>query len=273
MDTEELTSARTLLFVPGHRPDRFAKAFSSGADVVICDLEDAVGPERKAEARAAVVAWLDAHPETVVRINPPDTEWFGADVEALAGRARLIMLPKASTGGLATLKNQLSASSRIVALVETAAGVLHAAAIAADPSVVRLALGNVDLGAELDVSPDDRQALLAARSALVLASAAAGRPRPLDGVTLTVDDVDQVASDMRHAASLGFGGKLCIHPRQVMPTHRALTPTAEQIEMARRVVEAAGEGDVTVLDGRMLDAPVVLRSRRLLDRVERNDKS
>jgi citrate lyase subunit beta/citryl-CoA lyase len=264
--TDQLQAARTLLFVPGHRPDRFAKAAASGADCIILDLEDAVGPDHKDEARAHAATWLAAHDTSLVRINPPGTPAHEDDLAALHPWLEAVMLPKASSRSVAGVAGKLRAECRIVALVETATGVLEASAIAAHPSVVRLALGNVDLGAELGVDPDDRQALLWARSLLVLASAGAAKASPVDGVTTSISDPDRVRADTEHAASLGFSGKLCIHPRQIHPAHLALAPTDAQLAEAERIIEAAGDGDVTVLDGKMLDKPVIVRARSLIAR-------
>lgn len=264
MLADQLQAARTLLFVPGHRPDRFAKAAASGADRIILDLEDAVGPDHKDEARAHAATWLAAHDTALVRINPPGTAAHDDDLAALHPRLRAVVLPKASSQSVADVAGKLPAQCRIVALVETATGVLQAPAIAAHPSVVRLALGNVDLGAELGVDPDDRQALLWARSLLVLASASAALASPVDGVTTSISDPDRVRADTEHAASLGFSGKLCIHPSQIDPAHLALAPTDAQLAEAERIIEAAGDGDVTVLDGKMLDKPVIVRARSLI---------
>jgi citrate lyase subunit beta / citryl-CoA lyase len=264
--TSALTTARTLLFVPGHRPDRFAKAAASGADAIILDLEDAVGPDLKGQARQAVRDWLRQGGDGIVRINPPGTDMYTDDLTALADAPRTVMLPKATPDATADVLHRLPAGSTVVALIETAAGVLDAAATARTPGVLRLALGNVDLGAELGIDPDDHDALRTARSTLVLAAAAAGLTPPVDGVTTTLDDPAVLTDDVHRAAALGFTGKLCIHPRQIQPTHRALAPAADQITWAQRVVDATGDGNVTVLDGKMLDKPVIDRARRILHR-------
>ncbi|MEU6145583.1 CoA ester lyase [Streptomyces sp. NPDC047081] len=267
---DDLAPARTLLFVPGHRPDRFAKAAGSGADGIVLDLEDAVGPELKDAAREHVRAWLADGGRGVVRVNAPGTEWYDADVAALSGRPCPVMLPKAADPDqVGRLLADLPAGSAVVPLIETAAGVLEARSICAAPGVVRAAFGSVDLGAGLGVDPDDRAALATARSLLVLASAAAGTAPPLDGVTTALDDERALRADTRHAATLGFSGKLCVHPRQVAVVHAEFAPSDEELRRAKEIVAAAGEGSVAVLDGRMIDRPVVERARRLLDRAHR----
>jgi citrate lyase subunit beta/citryl-CoA lyase len=252
-----LTAARTLLFVPGDRPDRFAKAAAAGADGVVVDLEDAVAPADKDAARAHAVAWLAAGNEVVVRVNAVDTPWYEADVAALAGSP--IMLPKAERAADVERTGPV-----VVPLVETAAGLAAAREVCAARGVVRVAFGSIDLAAQLGVDPGSHRALLHARSTLVLAAAAAGCAPPLDGVTTALDDPDVLRRDTEHAVELGFTGKLCVHPRQVGPVHAALRPSEEDIAWAHRVL-AAGESAVAV-DGQLVDRPVLLRARRLLDR-------
>ncbi|HEY7595837.1 MAG TPA: CoA ester lyase [Actinophytocola sp.] len=257
-----LAEARTFLFVPGDRPDRFAKAAAAGADVVVVDLEDAVAPADKAAARAHAVAWLAAGNEAVVRVNAAGTPWHAEDVAALAGAP--LMLPKAEHAA-----DVERAGPVVVALVESAAGVAAAREVCGAAGVVRVAFGSIDLAAELGVDPASHTALLHARSALVLAAAAAGGPPPVDGVTTALDDPAAIRRDTAHAVELGFTGKLCVHPRQIEPVHAALRPSEEDIEWARRVLAASAAGSATAVDGRLVDRPVVLRARRLLSRAGR----
>ncbi|MGW1783986.1 HpcH/HpaI aldolase/citrate lyase family protein [Streptomyces sp. NPDC002143] len=263
-ETAALASARTLLFVPGHRPDRFAKAAVSGADAIVLDLEDAVGPDAKTQARENVRAWLADGGTGIVRINAPGTPWYEEDVAAVDAGPCTVMLPKASQPGqVASLLDRLAPGSRVLPLLETAVGVLDARSVCAVPGVVRAAFGSVELG----VDPDDRTALAYARSQIVLASAAAGVAPPLDGVTTAVDDEPGLTADTAHAAVLGFTGKLCIHPRQVPVVHTAFAPPRQERERAREIVDAAGDGSVAVVNGRMIDKPVVDRARHLLRRL------
>lgn len=257
---EHVGQARTFLFVPGDRPARFATAAASGADIVVIDLEDAVTPAAKPAAREHTRRWLaDGHP-AMVRINGTGTSWHHDDVRLVTDfPAATVMLPKAERAEQFTGWS----AAAVVALVETACGVASAAAVGALPAVHRLAFGSMDLAAELGVDPAHRDALLAARSALVLASAQAGLPPPIDGVTADVVDTGNTAADTSYARSLGMTAKLCVHPRQVAAAHRALAPSAADINWARAVVDASGTG-VTVVDGRMVDLPVLTRAQTIL---------
>ncbi len=255
-----IAAARTLLFVPGNRQDRFGKAAAAGADAVVLDLEDAVAPDDKAAARARVLAWLAAGNDAVVRVNAVGTPWYADDVAAVRDHATAVMVPKAARAA------DLTGLPEVVALIETAAGVAAARELCAAPNVVRAAFGSIDLATELGVDPDSRTALLHARSALVLASAAAGCAPPIDGVTTTLDDAAVVREDALHAVSLGFTGKLCVHPRQVEPVHEALRPTEDELRWAHAVLGASRDGGVTAVDGKLVDRPVLLRAERLLAR-------
>lgn len=261
-----LETARTLLFVPGSRPDRFEKAAASRADLVVLDLEDAVAAAGKAEAREHVRRRLADHPGAV-RINAAGTQWFVDDLDAVAAHPCVVMVPKAeSAETLEHVAGRLVSGSAVLGLVETAAGAVRASELAQARGVARLAFGSFDLAAELGVSPDNREAMAWTRGALVVASAASGIAAPLDGVTGDVGDEAALRDDVEHALRLGFSGKLCIHPRQVAVVHDVLTPSQDELAWARAVVAAAiaAKGDVAVLDGKMVDRPVVERARRLL---------
>jgi len=250
--------------VPGDRPERFTKAAGCGADGVVLDLEDAVEPARKLSARRNVADWLASGGAGVVRINGAETPWYTDDLAMVAEYGCPVMVPKAEPETLRSAR----LTAPVIALIETAAGVLAAPAICAVPGVTRAAFGSIDLSTEIGIDADDYDALCAARSAMVLASAAVGRPAPLDGVTVNVRDTDVVRKDAAAAARLGFGGKLCVHPNQVSAVNEMFSPTDDQITRARAVVTAAGAGGAAVLDGRMLDRPVLERARKILSRVE-----
>jgi len=267
--------ARTLLFVPGHRPDRFDKAAAAGADAVVLDLEDAVAADAKDAARAAVVGWLrTAVPgvPVLVRVNAAGTPWHADDVAALASLPTppaALVLPMAEPGEALTALG--AGPVPVVALVETAAAVLDARAVAATPGVVRLALGSFDLAGELGVDPLERAAIDPARTALVYASAAAGLPGPVDGVRGAVDDEAGLREETVQARRLGLTGKLCIHPRQVGLVAEVLRPSADEVAWARRIADAGVDGVATV-DGQMVDKPVVDRALRILQSLPKENR-
>ncbi|WP_460938365.1 HpcH/HpaI aldolase/citrate lyase family protein [Phycicoccus ginsengisoli] len=261
--------ARSLLFVPGDRPDRFDRAAASGADLVVCDLEDAVTARAKDTAREEVTRWLRAAGPAAVRLNAVGTPWHAADCAALRDVAGLsaVMVPKAEDpDALGTLAASLG-DIPVVALVETALGLHRAVDLAAVPGVVRLAFGSVDYALDTGCAQDDT-ALLHARSSLVVASRVAGVAQPVDGVTVALDDADAAGHDAAQARRLGFAGKLCVHPRQVPAVNAAFTPSAEEVDRARRVVAVAGEGAASRVGGEMVDVPVLERSRRILRQAE-----
>lgn len=259
------TPHRSYLFVPGDRPERFDKAWASGAHAVIVDLEDAVAPERKAAARAALSAWLHPDHPVLVRINAADTAWFREDSE-LAGRPGVagIMLPKAERReDIETLR--AAGARAVLPLIETAIGFDQARALAATAGVERLAFGSIDFQLDLGISGED-DALLAFRSGLVLASRLAGVVAPIDGVCTAIDDPAPLAAEAAGARRLGFGGKLCIHPRQVQAVNAAFSPSGAEVGWATRVLQAAAgaAGAAVAVDGKMIDRPVLLRAQAIL---------
>lgn len=252
------------LFVPGHRPDRFAKAAAAGPDAVIIDLEDAVPRDAKDQARANLTAGLAELP-VLVRVNGVGTPWHDQDIAAVARmKPAAVMVPKAeSPAAIDRIAAVLGPDLPIIALVETAAGLAGARALAAHPAVGRIAFGSVDFCADLGCA-HEREALLAARSELVLASRLAGLAAPIDGVTLAVDDPAAANGDARYALQLGFGGKLAIHPAQISPIRQGFQPSAAEVEWARKVL-ASGDGAASV-DGEMVDEPVRVRARSIIAR-------
>jgi len=257
---------RSYLFVPGDRPERIAKARASGADAVIVDLEDAVAPASKIAARDAVAGVLDAAAPVVLRINGSDTAWFDDDARLAAHPAvAAVMLPKAASAEPVAALRSASGGKPVLALVESAAGMANLAGLAAAAGVARLVFGSIDFQLDLDIADDDL-ALLAFRSQLVLASRLANLPAPVDGVTTAIDEAVRVETESRRARSLGFGAKLCIHPKQVAIVNAAFSPSADELAWAHRVVDAAAAagGAAVAVDGRMVDAPVLAHARRLL---------
>ena len=252
-----IAEARSFLFVPGDRPDRFAKAAAAGADVVVLDLEDAVAQAAKEAARAHVAAWLAEGHTAVVRVNAAGTPWHAGDLAAVRDAAA-VMVPKAERPA------DLDVHPSVLPLVETARGIAAAAELCAVDGVVRPVFGSIDFAEDIGVDPLSRTALLHARSTLVLAAAVAGCAPPVDGATMALSDVDVVRADTRHAVELGFTAKLCVHPKQVPVVHEALRPSEEEVAWARSVL-AAGDG-VAAVGGQMVDRPVLLRARRVLAR-------
>lgn len=260
--------SRAWLFVPAHRPERFDKALASGADRVIVDLEDAVAPADKDAARAALAAWLAGTQAGVaVRLNAADTAWFEADLALLDHAAvQAVVLPKAEDTAVLARLHALRPDAALVPLVESAAGLAAARALAAAPGVLRLAFGHIDFQVDLGLRGAAEDDLLPWRCELVLASRLARIAPPLDGVTVALDDPDVLQADVQRACRLGFGGKLCIHPRQVAAVRAGFAPTPEQVLWARRVLEtaAAAGGAAVALDGKMIDKPVMLRAEAIL---------
>jgi citrate lyase subunit beta/citryl-CoA lyase len=258
---------RSYLFVPGNRPERYAKACASGADAVIIDLEDAVPPAEKASARAALSAWLSAASPVLVRINAAETEWFRDDL-ALCSRSGVagIILPKAARlSDIQHLVEHANVDTAVLPLIESAQGFSDALALARAPQVQRLIFGSLDIQLDLGMSAEEEE-LLYFRTHLALVSRLAGIESPVDGVTTAIDDPNRLREDTLRAKRLGFGGKLCIHPRQVALVNECFAPTAEEIAWATRVVEAAAaaRGAAISLDGKMVDRPVIARAEAVL---------
>lgn len=250
------------LFVPGNRPERFEKAGTAGADAVIIDLEDAVAIDAKDEARAALRGDFTALP-VLARVNGIGTPWHVADMAALSSKGfAALVLPKAE--GTEAFAALCAASPvPVIALVESARGLADARGIAVTANVARLAFGSIDFSADIGCA-HSHEALLAARSELVLASRLAGIAAPIDGVTTAINDAGIITGDARHGRELGFGGKLCIHPRQINAIRAGFAPDALEVDWARRVL-ASGDGAAAV-DGAMVDEPVRIRARAILSR-------
>lgn len=266
---------RSYLFVPGDRPERFDKAVASGAHVTIIDLEDAVLPERKVQARAALLGWLEQTTHRVlVRINPFGTPWHDEDCGVLAQPSVVgVMVPKAQDAGqLASLAQSLREGQVLVPLVESVAGHFAAAQLARVPRVTRLAFGSFDFMADAGIRGDGEE-LDAVRTNLVLVSRHAGIAAPVDGVTLATDDAAQIERDVARSRRYGMGGKLCIHPRQVPIVNTGFAPRAQEVEWAQRVVSALAQGQLgaVAVDGKLVDRPIELMARAILEDVTASD--
>jgi citrate lyase subunit beta/citryl-CoA lyase len=256
--------ARSLLFVPGDRPERFDKAVASGAHEVILDLEDAVAPAAKPQARESVASWLASGRNALVRINAADTAWYEDDLRMIQHAAGAgVMLPKADVDSLARTVRALP-ECRIIALLETVAGYMGLHQVAAIPGVERIAFGSVDFATESGIV-DEGDAMTAIRTHIVLESRHAGLAAPIDGVSVEFGDDGRMRADALRSKQLGFGGKLCIHPRQVAAVNAAFQPSPAEVQWALRVIAAfeASNGAATAVDGKMIDKPVVERARRV----------
>jgi citrate lyase subunit beta / citryl-CoA lyase len=256
------------LFVPGSRPERFAKADNSGADAVILDLEDAVAPGDKDRARDAVVAHAAVlKSQVIVRINAAGTPWHEADIDAVRRLDGVsVMLPKAERPEeIVSMARHVARGVCVIALVESAVGLARLADILATPGVVAAAFGSVDFSLDLGCA-HDRLILLAARNEIVWRSRAAGRAAPIDGVTTDLSSPEITEDDARHAMKMGFGGKMAVHPRQIEPIGNGFRPSENQISWARDIVDATLSGEAVQVKGEMVDRPVIERARRILRR-------
>jgi citrate lyase subunit beta/citryl-CoA lyase len=270
-----------LLFCPADRPDRYGKALAA-ADGVILDLEDGVGAARKEAARQALLATPLDESRVVVRVNAAGTPEHAADMAALERtRYRTVMLPKSETRAQL---DGLGGQWRVVALCETAAGIVNAAEIAGARNVIAVLWGAEDLIASLggrssrfppgqdrggqDRGGQYRDVVRHARSAVLLAAAARGRAA-IDAVYVNIPDLDGLAAEAEDAAASGFALKACIHPTQVAVIRRAFRPDDKQVGWARRVLAAArdsGRGDrgAVKVDGQMIDAPLIRQAEAVL---------
>lgn len=259
--------ARSYLFVPGNRPDRFPKAYASGADAVIVDLEDAVGLDDKRAARQAAAAWLHPNHPVVLRVNGVDTEWFAGDI-ALGAQPGVtaVMVPKVETAAqVAAVAARLPAGMPILPFIESAAGLDQSADIARAAHVERLVFGSLDFQVDLNLDGDGEETL-AFRSHLVLVSRLAGIHAPVDGVWTNIEDTAGLRAHAARGRRLGFGGTLCIHPSQVEPVNACFRPSADQMAWATRVMAAVSlsKGSAVKVDGRMVDVPVIRKAAEIL---------
>jgi citrate lyase subunit beta/citryl-CoA lyase len=285
---------RSMLFVPGDRPDRFEKALQSGADAVIFDLEDAVTPKTRPQARRDVAGFLRREAREVplwVRINPVATADALDDLACVGPhRPDGIVLPKARTGAdvqqLAHWLEMLEVQHdferdgiKVIALItEAAQAVLNAASFAPAPArVVAYSWGAEDLAADIgaagnrDADGEFEFTFRLARASCLLMAAAAG-VSAIDTPDIEFRDLDAVRRRAGASRRDGFVGKLAIHPAQLDPIHAAFSPSPEEVDWARRVIEtlsnAPGQGAVA-LDGRMIDRPHLKQAERILAALER----
>ncbi|KXU86906.1 aldolase [Caballeronia megalochromosomata] len=261
---------RSFLFVPGNRPERFAKALDSGADAIILDLEDAVAPASKHEARDAVAAWLSPARPVLIRVNACDTPWFDHDAQLgkLRGVAGIV-LPKAeSAADIVALVSRTKSRMPVFPLIESAKGMFNALDIAKAPFVHRLMFGTLDFCADMNMVTDD-DVLDPFRANLAMISRVAGIGAPIDGVTPAIDDEEALKTATLNGKRRGFTGKLCIHPKQVRTINHCHAPSEAELAWAERVLDAFSNanGAAIAVDGKMVDRPVVLRAQTILESV------
>ena len=266
------TIIRSALFVPGSRPDRFAKALAAGADAVIVDFEDAVEEPLKRQARDNLAAFLNDNTQASVwvRVNAPTHAEHEDDLafcERYAGVAG-VLLPKVESA--AHVAAVWQTGKPVLPIIESAKGLLALEQIAHAEGVERLSFGGLDLALDLNLNSGTHAAqtfLDQARMSVQLHSRGADLLPPLDGVHPAIGDPQGLHRAIRHAYDMGYGGALCIHPAQVPVIHAALAPSIDDLNWARKVINASaaakGAGAFQ-LDGQMVDAPVLLRAQRLL---------
>ncbi|WP_197435490.1 HpcH/HpaI aldolase/citrate lyase family protein [Agrobacterium vitis] len=280
---------RSLLFVPANNARYAQKALTSEADAIVLDLEDAVLPEHKVQARSSVQAITESlstgKRDVLVRINRP-LSLAVRDIEAAVSRhVRAIVVAKASSDQHLRLLSEIleerenalglqTGYTKLLPLLETAEAIRRIDEIASCPRVVALVCGDEDLAADLGCSPDS-ETLSAVKCDLILAAALHGvRPLGLMGSIADFSDLESFGKAVSRSMALGLKGTLCIHPNQVKIANRGFTPSSDQLEYARQIVEAANAARVNGVgavgfDGKMIDAPVLRRAQNLLKEGQR----
>lgn len=274
---------RSVLFSPGDQPDLMRKAPGSEADVVVFDLEDAVGPSNKESARSSVRSVItdpsfDPDCEVCVRVSNTNEDIAAlSENEMSRGELRLdsVMVPKTEGAAdvedvAADLRTQLI-DAPVIALCETAQGILNAQEIAAARPTTAIAFGAEDLAADIGARRTaEGTEVLYAREHVVLAASAAGVD-VIDTVHTDIEDTDRLAEEAEFARDLGYDGKMAIHPAQISIIHDAFMPPPEQIDWAKRVLDARDEAEqhgqgVFRVDGEMIDAPLIAQAESILNR-------
>ncbi|RQR26491.1 CoA ester lyase [Burkholderia sp. Bp9142] len=268
-----LETAKSFLFVPGDRPERFPKAMRCDADVVIIDWEASVTPANKQSARENTIAFLNGVDDckVAIRVNPFDGRDFADDALALREiRERIagVFLTMVDSGAqLVAAADALPTDLPLVAMIETARGILHVEEITTSNRICRLAFGNMDFQTELELPPEENVGLIYPSSRMIVASRAAGLPAPVSGVTENIADLEVFERSARLERNLGFLGKLCVHPTQLALTNVIFAPSVEEVEWAKRVIAATRNSHAVMLDGRMIDRPVIDRAKNILSRL------
>jgi (3S)-malyl-CoA thioesterase len=274
---------RSVLYIPGSKERALEKARGLPCDAIIFDLEDAVAPDEKPAARALLARVLrdvDFGPRArIVRINGLDTEWGGADAAAMAdalgrgARIDAVLVPKVSTPGMLDDVARIVPGADLWAMLETAAGMLNAAAIAAHPRLKGMVMGTNDLAKELGSRfRPDRLALQAGLGLCLLAARANGKII-IDGVYNAFKDEDGLSAECAQGRDMGFDGKTLIHPAQIAIANATFAPSEVEIDLARRQIaafaeaKAAGQG-VAVLDGRIVENLHIVTANAILAKAE-----
>ncbi|EAM8615770.1 CoA ester lyase [Salmonella enterica] len=268
----------TWLFIPANKSDFFTRALTCDADAIILDLEDSVHPAEKNPGRENIIDWIskinvnEAKRNIYIRINNPDRNYFADDLKMLNILTKNevkeigLVIPKLELPDtVRQFKKQLPGGFRhhsLIGIIETARGVHHCEAIASS-GISRMAFGSLDYSLDIHCQ-QSKEALLYARSKIVVASRIADLPPPIDCVTPRFSSSEQLAEDALHSASLGFGGKLCIHPEQLSIVKNTFLPDSEKLAWARRVLEKSDRNYAYQIDGSMIDLPLIKLARRLL---------
>ncbi len=264
---------RTWLYAPLDHPDRCLRALTSDADQVIWDLEDAVDESSKESARETLTSLLGTSLSRTpwVRINGLDTPWGLKDLQSVAAfgsKAPRWVVPKASRKTVQTLQS-VGIGGQWLLIIETAEGlldILNGPVQAWDiPGEVRLAFGSLDYRNDIGAQEtSDESELLMPRSLIVLASRRWRWEPPIDAVIPSIHDTEALRDSASRGRSLGFGGKMIIHPRQILPVHQVYEPTAQEIAWAQEVISASQSHGTVQVEGAMVDRPVVARARQIL---------
>ena len=261
---------RSYLFAPGHNAKLLDRVFTAGADALMLDLEDAVPPEHKDDARRMVAAALADPPAPArawVRVNAARTDRCAADLDAVGEHAYGVRIPKVESPDDVAWVAARASGKPVICAIESARGVLAAQEIAAAPGVRHLAMGGVDLARDLHATGGNLQTLYV-RSHLVVCSRAAGIEPPIDSVFPRLHDDVELRAQAEFARSLGFFGKSAIHPRQLPVLHEVFTPSEQDLAWAQAVLaafDAAGGAALRLPDGEFVDLPVAQRARRVLE--------
>jgi citrate lyase subunit beta/citryl-CoA lyase len=295
-DAAHPAACRSHLFAPGSNERVLAKVFDAGADAVVLDLEDAVAPDAKPEARRLVAAALSSRvgrpgPRVAVRINGVDTAWWRDDLEAVVRPGlHVIRVPKAESAAqiravdeavtaLEAARSMAAGAIGLVATIETAAGVMAAAELARAPRIQAFTFGAADFVRDIGADPGSADlATLYARQHLVLVSRAARIDPPVAPVYTHVKDLEGLRRTTAEARALGFFGRSCIHPSQVPVVNEAFTPRREEIEAARAVLDAwndaraRGIGAIALPGGQFVDEAVARRARAVVALAEALEK-